>query len=120
MEQFFDDLEALADSGGGMIKIGSTRLEIDEMEAEAAAFYLSMMETPQIAKAMRDITYFKDVIQMGMEEMGYEGYNYESYHESKNDKEEVETIETDEVETTETDEISNAMKVYARVLNKIK
>ena len=72
IEQFFEDLEALVDSGGGMIKIGNKRMDINAEDAEAALVYLSMLETDDIEKAMRDISYFKDVIEMGREEMGYE------------------------------------------------
>ena len=70
MEDFFDELEALVDSGGGEIKIGNKKLELSEIDAEAALVYLSMMETGNISKAMKNVTYFKNVIEMGREEMG--------------------------------------------------
>tara|TARA_Y100000590_G_scaffold445771_1_gene578348 strand:+ start:772 stop:1083 length:312 start_codon:yes stop_codon:yes gene_type:complete len=72
MEDFFDELEALVDSGGGQIYIGNKMQDVNDIEAEAALLYLSMLEVPGIKKAMKDVSYFWDVVEMGMEEMGLE------------------------------------------------
>ena len=71
MEDFFDELEAIVDSGGGQIYIGNKMQDINDIEAEAALVYLSMAENSMIKKAMKDPDYFWDMVEKGMEEMGY-------------------------------------------------
>ena len=71
IEDFFDELEAIVDSGGGQIYIGNKMQDINDTEAEAALLYLSTSETSKIKNAMKDPDYFWDMVEMGMEEMGF-------------------------------------------------
>ena len=70
MEDFFEELEMAVESGGGQIYVGGQLQDVNPEEAEAALLYMSMIETHKIKRAMKDINYFWEIVELGMEEMG--------------------------------------------------
>ena len=81
-EQFLDDLEAIVDSGGGMIRIGNMRRDLDDLEAEAALLYLDIAsDIVDIGKAMRDFDYFREIVANGKREMGLDEKTLKTYKE---------------------------------------
>jgi len=84
MEQFLEELENIVDSGGGKIEVDGTMQRLNTEEAEAALLVLSMSETKDIKKAMTDWRYFWEVVERGMEEMGYEHNTKQESNEGPN------------------------------------
>jgi len=83
-EQFLDNLEAIVDSGGGMIRIGNMQRDLDDLEAEAALLYFDIAsDIVDVSKAMGDYDYFKKIVMSGMKEMGMDDDFYESIKKDK-------------------------------------